>query len=118
MGARHVLVPVAFCVISVGPISVGGCGSSCNSTPLPQFQVEGSTYVHAGSSAEVSDADLGEVVATITARLPQSAYRCEAFTLHERQGTAAIGSEVRTIRDRSSALAARVGGAYARFDAR
>ena len=88
--------------------------------PGPQFRVDGITYVYGGSGSALSDSSLGDVVATVTASLPKSAYHCETFTLEDGQGTPPVGSTIHLIKevDRSSALAGRVAGSYSRFDAR
>jgi hypothetical protein len=88
--------------------------------PGPQFRVDGVSYVYAGSGSALSDSGLGDVVATVTASLPKSAYRCETFTLEDGQGTPPIGSKIHLIKevDPSSALAGLVADSYSRFEAK
>ena len=76
------------------------------------------SYVLSASAELLSTSDLGPVVGTISEGLPDSASRCESFTLHDGQGTPPQGSDVYSINgiSQTEAVAAKVGNQVMRFD--
>jgi hypothetical protein len=88
--------------------------SSCESAPLPQFNLNSITYIARQSTDIVAKADLGAVLGTQKGDIPEGLLRCESVQLEEGQGSLAPGAHVYAISgiDPSIAIAAEVGTDY------
>jgi hypothetical protein len=85
---------------------------------VQQLRVQGVSYVLSSSAQSFSASELGPMVGTINAGLPDASNRCEGYTLHDGQGTPPAGSGVYSIKGvaQSEAVAATVRNHLMRFD--
>ncbi len=97
-----------------GGVPTGSLGGSCESSPLPQFNVAGVTYVAHQTTDVVAKSELGEVLGTQIGDIPLELLRCENVTLRAGQGSLGQGAHVYAINgaDSSKVVAAEVGTEY------
>ena len=96
------------------PPTVASSQTSCESIPLPQFNLQGIAHVARQSTDTVIEADLGVVLGVQIGDIPQGLLQCEAVQLKDGQGSLEAGTHVYAIRnfDQSIAIAAVVGSVY------
>ena len=96
------------------PPTVASSETSCESIPLPQFNLRGITYTARQSTDTVIEADLGVVLGVQIGDVPQALLQCEAVQLKDGQGSLEAGAHVYALRDvdQSIAIAAEVGSVY------
>jgi hypothetical protein len=87
--------------------------------PAPAFRLDGVEYLNEQVGDRVDEAQLGEVIGTITT-LPAGLGSCGGIDLHDGEGTVAPGTDVYEIAgvEPDVAVAAFYGTAFLRFTAR
>lgn len=99
---------------STGPAPATSDPASCESEPIPAFNLGGVVYTARSADDAVSEGDLGEELDTQAEPVPEDLLRCEAVTLLDGEGSMEQGARVYAIRgvDSSIAIAASSGTGY------